>query len=245
MGTPRRALWLVVALGSACDGAATRPDAAWAPDAPPRSDAGTPSPDAAAALDAAPADARGCAADGAAALDGALDADAVLIAGGDASPRLAIARHADGVLYVATDDAGEGSDHFLLLSADAPGDRTLAAPFAKVGTVAAGAGALRFLADENDNGFTGWFQREDGAGDTLLDGRAYASATAENGGVLEGTIDLVAVFGEVPATLYLAVAVYGTGDGGALVAAAQTPAGDGDGDVEAEEFVAIDPRCAP
>jgi len=97
-------------------------------------------------------------------LDGALDASAPVIAGGVTSVRLAVTVTAAGVLYVATDDAGEGSDHFVLVSGTAPGAAALAAPFAKAGTVAAGTGPLLFLADENDNDFEGWFRRETGTG---------------------------------------------------------------------------------
>ena len=254
MSRARARLFLLALLAvSACDGAATRPDAGPTPDARRIADAAPGSVDAEpgtsdaapGSVDAAPspADARVCPASVGGVMDGALDDGVDVIAGGDTSPRLAVAIGLDGVLYVATDDAGEGSDHFLLLSATAPGDRTLGAPFAKAGTVAAGTGDLLFLADENDNGFTGWFRREDGAGDTLLDGAGFTSATGANGGVLEGHVDLAAAFGAVPTTLYLAVGVYGNGDGGALVPEAQTPAGDGDGDVEATEFMTFDATC--
>ena len=175
-------------------------------------------------------------------LDGALDASAPVIAGGVTSVRLAVTVTAAGVLYVATDDAGEGSDHFLLVSATPPG-AARAAPFAKAGSVAAGAGPLLFLADENDNGFSGWFRREAAAGDTALTGAAYLAATGANGGVVEGALDLTAAFGAVPATVYLAAAPYATADGGALVAAAQTPSGDGDGDLDAAEYLAIATAC--
>ena len=175
-------------------------------------------------------------------LDGALDPGVPVRAGGVTSVRLAAAVSAAGVLYVATDDAGEGSDHFLLVSATPPG-AARAAPFAKAGTVAAGTGPLLFLADENDNGFSGWFRREAAAGDTALTGAAYLAATGANGGVVEGALDLTAAFGAVPATVYLAAAPYATADGGALVAAAQTPSGDGDGDLDAAEYLAIATAC--
>ena len=71
-------------------------------------------------------------------MDGALDPSAPVLAGGVTSVRLAAAVSAAGVLYVATDDAGEGSDHFILVSATPP-TTARAAPFAKAGTVAAGA----------------------------------------------------------------------------------------------------------
>lgn len=176
-------------------------------------------------------------------LDGALDGSAPVIAGGVTSVRLAATVTAAGVLYVATDDAGEGSDHFVLVSATAPGVATLAAPFAKAGVIADGSGPLLFLADENDNDFEGWFQRSTGTADTALTGTGYGAATGANGGVLEGTLDLAAAFGAVPPMVYLAAVPYATADGGALVAAAQTPVGDGDGDVEAAEYVAVSTAC--
>ena len=175
-------------------------------------------------------------------LDGVLDPD-VTVLGGGARVRLALAYAPDGRLYVATDDAGEGSDHFLLVSATPPAGATLDAPFAKAGTVAAGSGPLVFLADENDNDFEGWFRREIAGGDTLLTGPAYGAATGVNGGVLEGTIDLAAAFGAAPTTVYVAAVLYGNADGGALVAGAQTPAGNGDGVVDPAEYHAFALPC--
>lgn len=177
------------------------------------------------------------------AMDGALDASATVIAGGATTIRLAAAFSGDGRLYVATDDAGRGSDHFVLVSATVPGNTTRGAPFGKAGQVAVGAGPTLFLADENDNDFEGWFRLEAAGGDTLLTGAAYAAATAANGGVVEGTVDLVAAFGAVPTSLSLAAVLYASGDGGALVPAAQTPQGDGDGDVDAAEYVTYTVPC--
>ncbi len=173
-------------------------------------------------------------------LDGVLDASATVVAGGVTSVRLAVAFSADGRLYVATDDAGEGSDHFVLVSATPPGPDELRAPFGKPGAVAVGTGQMRFLADENDNDFEGWFRLQASGGDVLLTDPA---ATGANGGVLEGTIDLVAAFGAVPAAVYLAAAPFGTANSGALVDAAQTPAGDGDGDVNATEYLTFPIPC--
>src|SRR5439155_15881362 len=53
---------------------------------------------------------------------------------------------------------------------------------------------------------------------------------------MEGSIDLVAVFGSMPATIYLCAAAYQTADGGAL--AGQAPAGSGP-DLDPNEFFAI------
>ena len=53
---------------------------------------------------------------------------------------------------------------------------------------------------------------------------------------MEGTIDLVAAFGTLPANIYLCAAAYQTADGGAL--AAQSPAGSGP-DLDPNEFFVI------
>ena len=68
----------------------------------------------------------------------------------------------------------------------------------------------------------------------------------ENGGRLEGVIDLAPLLGAgFTNALFLAAAPYGTADGGALVTAAQAPAGNGDGDLLGTgEFVRLDPGDA-
>ena len=192
--------------------------------------------------DAASVDAMPCVGN-AFVLDGVLDASATIVAGGGTTLRLAVAVAADGRLYVATDDAGEGGDHVILISATPPSAGARPAPFAKAGTVAAGAGDLITLADENDNGFTGWFRIEPTGGDTALTAAAYNSATAGNGGVVEGTVDLRAAFGTIPTTLYLAAVPYASADAGALVSAAQTPIGNADGNVNADEYVTFNVAC--
>jgi hypothetical protein len=58
-----------------------------------------------------------------------------------------------------------------------------------------------------------------------------------NGLQLEGSIDLVAEFGGVPETVYLAAIAFGTGDGGGI--SAQAPAGNGNNDLEPYEFLAV------
>ena len=74
--------------------------------------------------------------------------------------------------------------------------------------------------------------------------KASAAATPTvNGGVLEGTIDLAAAFGAAPTTVYVAAVLYGNADGGALVAGAQTPAGNGDGVVDPAEYHAFALPC--
>ena len=69
------------------------------------------------------------------------------------------------------------------------------------------------------------------------DRRDPKAATGANGGVLEGTINLAMELGEFPDQIYLAVGVYGNGDGGALVPAQQVPAtANGNGNIDAVEY---------
>jgi hypothetical protein len=150
-------------------------------------------------------------------------------------------------LYVATQDAGEGGDNFVYVS-DALGANG-AAPWAKAGSVMQW-GA--FLADEDTTtsntiaAFHGWFAQNGES--QLTDFPAYQSMTSgtnNNGlvgnGVLEGTLDLTHVFGEFPATIFLAAAAFGSPDGGYL--AAQAPASqDGDGNVDSSEFLVLNTR---
>lgn len=132
-------------------------------------------------------------------MDGQLDAGAALVATGSGQSLYA---ELDGdILYVATDDAGEGDDVFIYLALT-PGAMG-SANWAKSGQIA---GWDAFIADENDNDYEGWF-----------DVTGYAeAATGTNGGVLEGVIDLVQMFGFLPDEIYLAVGMYASGDGGAL-----------------------------
>ena len=142
-------------------------------------------------------------------------------------------------LYVATQDAGEGSDHFVFVTTNPLA--AVAAPWAKSGQVAPW---LVFLADENDTGFSGWF---DAAGGLITNVFSARSATYfENGGSLEGVIDLGARLGAgFTSDLYVAAAPYGTADGGALVVAAQVPDGNGDANLlGVGEFVRIRPGDA-
>jgi hypothetical protein len=153
-------------------------------------------------------------------MDGQLDAAAQLVAG-DASRGLHVAVE-QGRLYVATEDAGEGADVFIYL-ARSPGDLT-AANWAKSGQVA---GWDAFLADENDNDYEGW---------TGAAGVAMA-ATGANGGVLEGVIDLLGQFGDLPDEVYLAVGLFDTANGGGLLSGLQVPASlNADGNLDALEF---------
>ena len=161
-------------------------------------------------------------------MDGALDAGATAVAtrGG----RTLWAGLQGEVLYVATDDAGEGSDVFLFL-ADAIGSMT-ASPWSKGGQAMAW---KAFLADENDNAFCGWFD----AAQSQTFTATKAAATGANGGVLEGTMNLRELFGSMPSQVLLAAAPFGNANAGTLAAAQQCPAGDGDTLLESAEFVTL------
>ena len=157
-------------------------------------------------------------------MDGALDEGATLVA-----ENVGLHLHAGligNTLYVACEDAGEGSDHFIVL-AQTPGSLQ-SAMWAKAGQVAAWDA---FLADENDNDYVAWF---DATG-------ATQAATGPNGGVLEGTIDLAGQYGSVPESVHLAIGPFETFDGGALLYDYQVPASvNSDGNLDAVEFVEVD-----
>lgn len=156
-------------------------------------------------------------------VDGSLDADASLVAQNNGIGLYAGVRGSK--LYVATNDAGEGNDHFIFVSS--PAGAPVAAPWAKAGQVAAWAA---FLADENDNDYEGWFDASGSA----------EAATGPNGGMLEGTIDLAGEFGSVPLIVYLAMGPYATADGGSLTSQSQTPASqNNDGNLDASELIAF------
>ncbi|MEO0588200.1 MAG: PEP-CTERM sorting domain-containing protein, partial [Planctomycetota bacterium] len=131
----------------------------------------------------------------------------------------------NGTLYLATDDAGEGMDAFIFLADELGG--TVGSPWAKSGQVA---GWDAFLADENDNDYSGWF-------DT---GASVLNATGANGGVLEGVIDLDGEFGSLPIDLYLASALYTTADGGSLVPSGLVGgSSNGDLNLDAAEYLKL------
>jgi 3',5'-cyclic AMP phosphodiesterase CpdA len=144
-------------------------------------------------------------------------------------------------LYLATQDAGEGHDHFIYVSNQTGALR--AANWSKLGQVMTWSA---FLADENGSGLQGWF----GAAEQPLTNPEIYSATTSglnnNGaaanGVLEGTIDLPAHFGAFPAQLYISAAPYDSPDGGALIANSQVPAGNGDGNLDPNEFLVLNTR---
>lgn len=128
-------------------------------------------------------------------------------------------------LYVATEAADRGEDTFIVVT-DNTG-RVAVAPFGKAGTVPTDG---IFLADEGENDFTKWFG---------ITGEGVAHTEPLPGrGVLEGTLNLVELFGDVPEEIYLAAVRYEGGDAGALIA--QAPAGNGDNVVDASEMITLD-----
>ena len=61
---------------------------------------------------------------------------------------------------------------------------------------------------------------------------ARAATYFQNGGALEGVLDLANLYGAgFAGVVYVAAAPYGNGDGGALYAPAQVPEGNGDGNL--------------
>lgn len=145
-------------------------------------------------------------------------------------------------LYVATQDAGEGNDHFIYINSMVSTQRTM--NWAKSGNVMQW-GA--FLADENDGAFQGWFGANQ---EQLTDFDVYKSMTSGlnnnapygTNGVMEGSIDLPGHFGTFPQQLYIAAAPYGNADGGALSFTAQVPAGNGDTTIQNNEYLVLNAR---
>ncbi len=139
-------------------------------------------------------------------MDGQLDAGATLAA--QNGTLVLYAGVIGTTLYVAATDAGEGNDHFIFV-AGTPGTLR-AAPWAKAGQVADWSA---YLGNENDNGWSGWFD---------VSGENH-SATGGGSGWLEGTLDLAQELGSLPSVVYLAFAPYATANGGTLVSRRADP----------------------
>ncbi len=163
-------------------------------------------------------------------LDGEGDSQGYVIASRGGNTNL-YAMVKGNILYVAAPaagDAGGANDSFVFVT-DATSALT-AAPWAKAGQVAVSWSTKPWMADESASNYKTW---NNGGASALI------AADFEAAGVVEGTLDLVQVFGSVPSTLYIAFAPYATADGGALAAGLQIPAGNGDGNLDANEFVAV------
>jgi hypothetical protein len=151
-------------------------------------------------------------------IDGNLDAGAEVAA----STTITLWADWNGTdLYVATENPqGTGRDRFIFV-AETPGAMTTA-PWAKAGQVA---GWSAFLAEEESNGWNGWFDYE-------------AVVTNVEGSVLEGTINLLQEIGADVSSVWICLGAYSTSDGGALLS--QAPAAVVvNGNIEASEWVKL------
>lgn len=168
-------------------------------------------------------------------MDGHLDRVAQLVATHGDMKLWAYLYHDSGYLYVATQASGDANDyfnndHFILITFGNPTPMRNA-PWAKSGQV----GRFHFfLADENDNSFSGWF---DSLQNLILDTTKFlwASGANESQNVLEGVIKIKNIFGRIPDTIMVCALSYQTWDGGSLVWQVPRPVYQ-NGNVEPEEF---------
>jgi hypothetical protein len=133
-------------------------------------------------------------------------------------------------LYLATwspGSTGGANDHFIFVTDQLLASASARAPWAKAGNVAV-ATNKPFIGGESATNYCAWFNAP-------ASSQVVKSLTSS--GQLEGTIDLVAAFGSVPQTIYVAAAAYATADGGAR--AAQGPAGNGDPNIDPPEFLPL------
>jgi hypothetical protein len=167
--------------------------------------------------------------------DGRLDSTAQRLAG-DAGRLPIYVGWNERELYVATDEAPAGRDHFIIISFERP-DSLKAAHWTKSGSEAASNRQV-FLAMEGDGMFQSWFQRgSTGSNDTELTG---AGVRSSQGMILEGTFDpMRAGIGAVGDRVWIAAVAFASPNGGALIGAAQTPAGNGDGTLDITEFLEV------
>jgi hypothetical protein len=132
-------------------------------------------------------------------------------------------------LYVATWATGASpasNDHFIFISDTLLPTATTPAVWAKSGQIAIPA-SKPYLAGEGSNNYRAWFNA----------GTNTQSAEGTGPQALEGVIDLVEAFGNVPQNLYLAAVAYGNNDGSGI--ASQAPAGNGNNILEPNEFFHI------
>jgi hypothetical protein len=166
-------------------------------------------------------------------MDGVRDTASVLVARNQNGIDLWAGMRGD-MLYVATQDAGEGNDHFIYVARDQDPQPLRAAMWAKAGQVAQWEA---FLADENSGDFEGWF-------DQAATSQVQAM-TGANGGVLEGVINLRSELGlaanaPLPRTIRLSVALFGNADGGQLLRTHQVlPSVNNDLNVDAAEYAVV------
>ncbi|MGJ8726110.1 MAG: alpha-amylase family glycosyl hydrolase [Roseibacillus sp.] len=140
-------------------------------------------------------------------LDGSLDSANYLIS--DNGMRLWAAVKGTKLYFATWSTEGGTADHYVLCSTGFGNPE--AHPWGKAGTLNYFFGGWPWLAAEGDNNFA-----------TINNGGISGGhAEGPNGGVLEGVIDLVEVFGAMPETVYLSALAYGTNTGDAIVG--QTP----------------------
>lgn len=138
-------------------------------------------------------------------MDGALDSEYYELAHYNGMRLWAAVRGT--TLYVATwGTGGGGNDHMIYIN-DRLGDAAPSA-WAKAGYVFLGDDHI-FLAGDGDNSWSGWFGT---VGTTATEN----SADQGTFNYLEGTINLVEEFGEIPEALYMAVGTYARADGSQL-----------------------------
>ncbi len=180
-------------------------------------------------------------------MDGKLDAGATKVAGGKGTMPLYLALKSDH-LYMATHDAGEGNDNFIIFSVHPP-TTFRKAPWGKAGSIMFHNKSM-FLADENDNGYCGFFElgpASYGVDKVLATcdkskvANHYAIGTqAKNGGWLEGTVNFKEILGSLPKHVYIAAAAYGTNNYGKLTHSAQTPATKNkNGNIDSSEILKV------
>ncbi|MEE2902890.1 MAG: hypothetical protein VYC39_11200 [Myxococcota bacterium] len=139
-------------------------------------------------------------------------------------------------LYVATQPATAGSDHFIFVTTSTPTtDKNM--PWAKMGQLTTAENEL-FLAMEGDGDFHGWFQR---SGTNPANNIEQSPGSISGAGeVLEGYIDLVrSGSSSIGKNIWVAVVAIDTNDGGNLQPSRQTPVGNGDFKLDADEFLKI------
>ncbi len=140
-------------------------------------------------------------------------------------------------LYVATWSPGNsfsgfGSDHHIFVSDSLLGSAATPAPWSKLGLIAIAA-TKPYLAGEYESNYASWFNT---TGPTAL----FKSPV--NSGVMEGVIDLVAEFGALPESVYIAAVSYNSPDGGGVNS--QAPAGNGNNNLEPNEFFRVPVQSA-
>jgi hypothetical protein len=161
-------------------------------------------------------------------LDGAFDYPGYLLASNSTMTLYAALRGT--TLYVATQSPGDNgpNDHFIFVSDVLLSSATTAAPWAKSGDIAI-PGSAPYLAAESANTYVSWY-----ANAAQVNWPCIKSASAS--GTMEGTMNLVNAFGEVPTNIYLCAAGYATTNGGPLVT--ECPTGSGP-NLNTNDFFAI------